>query len=422
MDILIRQAIVVDPSSPFHQQKADIFISNGIIISISEKYGGKADEIIEVPDLYASAGWIDIFADFCDPGYEFKETLESGAGAAAAGGYTDVFIMPHTLPVLQNKSLCEYVIQKGKLLPVHLHPIGAVTKNTEGKELTEMYDMEHTGAVAFSDGMHSIQSAGLLLKALQYVKAIDKTIIQVPDDQTINAHGLMNEGVISTGLGLPGKPAIAEEVMIARDIELLKYTGSKLHFTGVSTGKGLDLIRAAKAEGLAVSCSVTPYHLIFTDNDLHQYDTNLKVTPPVRTLNDREALRRGVLDGTVDCIATHHTPQDTDNKVVEFEYAKVGMIGLQTSFAVTKTALPGLTAERAIELFCTNPAKIFGLSQRRIEENAVASLTLFSMDTAWTFEKANNLSRSHNSPFFGTTFTGKPLGIIKKDKLFLNQL
>ena len=422
MNILLRQAIIIDPSSPFHQQKADIFISNGIIISINAKYDGTADKIIELPDLCVSPGWIDIFADFCDPGYEFKETLETGANAAAAGGYTDVFILPHTLPALQNKSLCEYVIQKSKLLPVHLHPIGAVTKNTEGKELTEMYDMEHTGAVAFSDGMNSIQSAGVLLKALQYVKAIDKTIIQIPDDKTINAHGLMNEGLISTGLGLPGKPAIAEEVMIARDIELVKYTGSKLHFTGVSTGKGIDLIRSAKAEGLAVSCSVTPYHLIFTDDDLDQYDTNLKLTPPLRTVADREALKMAVLDGTVDCIATHHTPQDTDNKVIEFEYAKGGIIGLQTSFAVAKTALPGLTEERVIELFCTNAAKIFGLPQRRVEENTVASLTLFSMNAAWTFEKANNLSRSGNSPFFGATFTGKPLGIINKDKLFLNQL
>ncbi|MEJ7914005.1 MAG: dihydroorotase, partial [Chitinophagaceae bacterium] len=285
-----------------------------------------------------------------------------------------------------------------------------------------MYDMENSGAVAFSDGINSIQSSGILLKALQYVKAIDKVIIQVPDDTSIHTHGLMNEGVVSTGLGLPGKPAIAEELMIARDLELLEYTGSRLHITGVSTAKGIDAIRKAKKASLTVTCAVTPYHLLFCDEDLAGYDTNLKVNPPLRTAADREALREAVRDGTVDCIATHHTPQNADHKVVEFEYAREGMIGLQTSFAAVRKSLPDLDATNLVAVFSSNAGRIFGLKQNAIAEKEPANLSLFNMNAQWTFELEENFSRSHNSPFFGTTFIGKPLGIINKDKLILNQL
>lgn len=422
MDILVKEATVIDPSSPFHLKQAAVFISNGRIVSVGATYDGAAEKTIDFPGLCISPGWIDTFAQFCDPGLEFKETLQTGAAAAAAGGFTNVMLLPNTVPVIQNKALCEYIIQRSESLPVHLHPIGAVTKNTEGKELSEMYDMENSGAVAFSDGLNSIQSAGLLLKALQYVKPVDKTIIQLPDDKSINAHGLMNEGITSTGLGLPGKPALAEELQIARDIELVKYTRSKLHITGVSTKKGLDLIRAAKKEGLPVSCSVTPYHLVFCDEDLCDYDTNLKLTPPLRTAADREAIKEAILDGTVDCIASHHQPQDTDAKIIEFEYAGYGMIGLQTSFAVVATALPQLSPERLIALFCTNAATIFNLQLPAIKENETATLTLFTLNHQWTFEQNDNKSRSQNSAFFGKPFTAKPIGIIAKDSLFLNEL
>jgi len=422
MDILLKAATIIDTFSAFHLQKADLFISNGQIVSISAECNNKADKVINVEGLFVSPGFIDVFAHFNDPGYEYKETLETGAAAAAAGGYTDVFVLPNTNPVIQNKGTCQYIVQKSGLLPVMLHPIGAVTKNIEGKELTEMYDMEQSGAVAFSDGTQSVQSTGLLLKALQYVKAVDKTIIQMPDDKSINAHGLMNEGVVSTGLGLPGKPAIGEELAIVRDIELAKYTSSKLHITGVSSKKGIELIKKAKTEGIPVSCSVTPYHLVFCDEDLAQYDTNLKVSPPLRTTEDRAALQAAVLDGTVDCIASHHNPQDLDQKEVEFEYAKNGMIGLQTCFAAVATALPQISAEKLVALFSTNAAKLFGLHQHTISENAPANLSLFSLQQQWTFTPDQNLSRSDNSAFFGKQFTAKPLGIISKDGLFLNPL
>ena len=419
MNILVRQARIIDPSSSFHLQTADLLIENGVITSIDPSISGRADHIIDIPGLHLSPGWVDVFAHFCDPGFEFKETLETGVAAAAAGGYTDVMVVPNTAPVVHSKSTVEYIVQKSRYLPVTVHPIGAITKNSEGKELAEMYDMEASGAVAFSDGTCSVQSSGLLLKALQYLKAVDRTIIQLPDDRAINPGGLMNEGLVSTRLGLPGRPAIAEELMIARDIELVKYTGSRLHFTGISTAKSIELILQAKSEGLEVSCSVTPYHLYFSDEDLHHYDTNLKVNPPLRTAADRQALQQAVEDGTIDCIASHHLPQDIDNKVSEFEYAKYGMIGLQTAFAIVRTAMPQLSPERLVELFATAPRRIFGLAGGEINQGRRARMSLFAPDKSWTFDR--NRSRSANSPFLGKELTGAPLGIINEDKLFLNQ-
>ena len=418
MDILLRQVHITDPSSPFHQQKVDILVQNGRITQIGA-LEVKADRVIEIEGLCASPGWADVFAHFCDPGFEFRETLETGAAAAASGGYTDVMVLPNTAPVLHNKAGIEYIVQKSKTLAVNVHPIAAITKNTEGKELAEMYDMHASGAVAFSDGTSPLQSSGILLKALQYVKAIDKAIIQIPDDKAISATGLMNEGVHSTRLGLPGKPAIAEELMIQRDIDLAKYTGSKIHITAVSTARSIELIKKAKSEGVGVSCSVTPYHLCFSDKDLEQYDTNLKVNPPLRTEEDVKAVKKAVLDGTVDCIATHHLPHDTDHKVVEFEYAQYGMLGLETGFSVVQSCLPDLSRERLVEIFSSNPRKIFGLPPASIAPDEPACLSLFVPDVHWTVGEPK--SKSKNSPFTGRQLRGKVIGIINKDKLFLNE-
>lgn len=418
MKILLRQVRIVDPASPFHQQTTDILIDKGIIQDIGT-INTSSDQEISIDGLHASAGWVDPFSHFCDPGFEFKETLVSGAAAAAAGGYTDVMIVPNTNPVIHNKGGVEYVVQRSKDLPVRIHPIGAVTKNTEGKELAEMYDMQHSGAIAFGDGTSSIQSSGLLLKALQYLRAIDKIIIQVPDDRAINPSGLMNEGIVSTQLGLPGKPSIAEELMVARDIELVKYTGSKIHFTGVSSAKSMKLIRLAKKEGLQISCSVTPYHLCFTDEDLVQYDTNLKVNPPLRTKEDLAVLKQALLDGTVDCFATHHLPQDTDQKIVEFEYAHFGMTGLETSFGVIRTCFPELGLDQAIELLTIKPRALFQLPAVSLNKNSEAVITLFLPEQKWTVERGH--SKSANTPFTGRQLTGRPVGIINKDKVFLNE-
>ncbi|HMW25784.1 MAG TPA: dihydroorotase, partial [Ferruginibacter sp.] len=231
MKLLIKQAQVIAPSSPLNGKKQDILIENGKITRIADSVTGQVDQVISEEGICVSPGWMDIFADFADPGQEYRETIETGARAAAAGGFTDVMLIPNTSPVTDTKAQADYLVQKGKQTPVNIHPIAAITRKTEGKDLAEMYDMHQAGAIAFGDGIHPVQSAGLLLKALQYVKTIDGTVIQLPDDSSIGANGLMNEGIVSTRMGLPGKPIVAEELMVARDIKLARYTESRLHFT-----------------------------------------------------------------------------------------------------------------------------------------------------------------------------------------------
>jgi dihydroorotase len=291
MNLLIKNARVVDPNSPFNSQSADIFIENGIIKKIGKDLSNKVDKEISADGLCVSPGWVDMFANFADPGYEYKESIDTGCQAAAAGGFTDVLVIPNTKPAIDTKSQVEYIVQKARPTAVNVYPIGAVTKNTEGKELAEMYDMKTSGAIAFGDGINCIQSAGLLLKALQYVKAFGGMIIQLPDDKSINAHGLMHEGIVSTRIGLPGKPSMAEEIIVARDIKLARYAESRLHFTGVSSNKSLEYIERGRKGGINVSCSVTPYHLYFTDDDLKTYDSNLKVNPPVQNTAMRSEKR-----------------------------------------------------------------------------------------------------------------------------------
>ncbi len=420
MKLLIKQARIVDPHSPFNDQSRDILIENGFISEISESITKKADKEIRADDLHVSPGWVDVFSDFCDPGYEFKETLESGSAAAAAGGYTDVLIIPNTNPVIQNKASVEYITGKSASLPVNIHPIGAITKNTEGKELAEMYDMRLCGATAFSDGLHCLQSAGILVKALEYVKAFDGVIIQLPDDKSLGAPGLMNEGIVSTRLGLPGKPPLSEELIVARDIKLAGYAGSKIHFTGISTRRSFELIEKAKQAGISVSCSVTPYHLFFTDADLVQYDTNLKVNPPLRTAAEKDFLKTSVLNEGIDCIATHHSPHEYDSKTIEFEYAKTGMTGLETAYGVLRTVLPEISPDKWVRLLSSNPRKIFGLAEATVKKDNKAILTLFQPSKKWTVHENEFQSRSKNSPFTGKELTGKPMGIINGEKICLN--
>ncbi len=419
MKVLVKQARIIDPTSPYHKRVQDIFINAGRISHISDTIQEEADQVVSVQDIHVSPGWVDVFANFGDPGYEHKETLETGSRAAAAGGFTDVFLIPNTRPVIDSKTQVEYLNSRPSALAATVHAIGAISKNIEGKELAEMYDMHKSGAAAFGDGIRPVQSAGLLLKALQYVKAFDGVIIQLPDDQSVGANGLMHEGIISTQLGLAGKPIIAEELLVARDIKLARYTASRLHFTGVTSPRSLEYIRRAKDSGLQVTCSVTPYHLFFNDSDLQEYDTNLKVFPPLRTATEQSALQQAVADGTVDCIATHHMPQDYDNKVLEFEYAKNGMTGLETCYPVLKTILPSVSEERWVELLCRNARRIFGLPQPVVKENEDARLTLFSPSGSSQFNSKTFYSRSANSAFIGTALSGAVTGTIRGNDLFI---
>lgn len=420
MKLLLKQVTISDKNSPYNGLVKDILIIDGIIDKIVGSISAPDATVIDKKGLSVSLGWMDIFSHFNDPGLEYKETLATGADAAAAGGFTHVFVLPNTQPVVTTKSSVEYIVQRSKSLPVNIHPLGSVSKNAEGKELAEMYDMHNSGAIAFSDGLQPVQTAGLFVKALQYVKAINAVLIQLPTDKSVALFGLINEGITSTQSGLAGIPAIAEELMVSRDIELAKYTESKLHITGISTAKSLQLIKEAKEQGVKVTCSVTPYHLTFSDEDLADYDTYLKTEPPLRGKEDVAALRLGVKNGDIDCIASHHLPQNNDYKICEFEHAATGMIGLETSFAVVNHLFPEMTTEKLIDLFSNNARNIFSFKTNIIKENEPADLTIFERETSFIYDIASIKSKSKNSPYINRQLKGKVIGIVNKDKLYLN--
>jgi dihydroorotase len=411
MSMLLRQAKVIHPSSSFHGQSADILIKEGRIVSISSSIEN-TDNVpeIAVPGLTLSTGWVDLFADYCEPGYEHKETIASGLDAARAGGFTDVLLLPNTNPVIDSKSGVQALLQRAAGHTVRLHPLGAVSREIAGKALAEMLDMRAHGAIAFTDGWHPVQNSSLLLKALEYVKAFKGIILQMPVDTSLSAGGLMHEGEISTRLGMPGIPALAETLMVHRDIELVRYTGSRLHITGISAAESVAMIRAAKAEGLDVTCSVTPYHLALNDEALLQYSSLYKVTPPLRSEADRQALIEGLSDGTIDCIASHHHPQDWDAKSREFEYAGSGMNVQEMVFPIVWNAVRGqVSLERLTDALSTRAREIFNLPVTAPDAGNDASFTIFTTEQTSTFQQNNLKSKGMNNPFLGKELQGKVL-------------
>lgn len=420
MDILIRSARIIDTGSKFHNQVRDILVSNGKIKKIGAKLVNttKAREV-KADNLHVSLGWVDLNTYLADPGYEQKETIESGCAAAAFGGFTHICCMPNTQPVVQNKAQVEYVLRKAAGEVVSVHPIGAVTQNCDGKDLAEMYDMHTAGAIAFSDGLKPSPSAGLLERALLYTKAFDGLVMTHPEDKSISKNGVMNEGVMSTRMGLPAAPALAEEIAVNRDLYVLEYTDAKLHMLDVSLAKSVELIKAAKKKKLNITASVNAYNLLLDETAVGSYDTNAKVNPHLRSKKDIDALIKGVNDGTIDTITSAHQPHDEECKKLEFDKADFGMIGLETCFAVANTALQGkATTDKLVELLANNPRKILGL-ENVIAEGVEADLTLFDPKMKWTFTEKDIKSRSLNTPFAGTQFTGKALGVINKGKIQL---
>lgn len=420
MKVLLKNARIVCPGNPFHNSKKDLLITEGFITRISENITEQADDIISHDNLHVSLGWMDIFSHFNDPGKEYREDLFSGTNAARAGGFTDVLTVPNTDPPVSSRTQVDYYIKRSVSLPVSLHPIACVTRNHNGKELAEMYDLKESGAVAFSDGLHPIQDAGILLKALQYMLPFEGTLIQIPVNKSIQPGGLMHEGIMSTKLGLPGKPAMAEEMMISRDIDLVRYTNSRIHFTGVSTAAGLQLINQAKKEGLHVTCSVTPYHCHFCDEDLHSYDTNLKTDPPLRSRSDMMALQNAIREGIIDGIASHHFPLHSDEKFCEFENALAGMTGLESVFGAMNLFFE--KTEDLVSLLTVSNRRIFGIPLPELKEGAPARLTLFDPDAEYTLTKDMIRSRSGNNAFIGRKLKGIPLGTILNEKVNAGKL
>jgi dihydroorotase len=421
MEILIRSARIIDTGSPFHNQVKDILVANGKIKKIGNKLPNtsKAKEV-KSENLHVSLGWFDMNTFLADPGYEQKETIESGCRAAAYGGFTHICCMPNTHPVIQSKSQIEYVLRKSANEIVSVHPLGAVTHNNEGKDLAEMYDMYSAGAIAFSDGLKPSADAGMVERSLLYVKAFDGLVMNHAEDKTISKNGVMHEGVVSTKAGLPGAPALAEEISVNRDLYILEYTESKLHLLDISLKRSVDLIRTAKRKGLKVTASVNAYNLMLDETAVSDYNTNYKVNPHLRSTTDIAALAKGLADGTIDTITSAHQPHDEECKKLEFDKADFGMIGLETCFAVANTALKEkVDLEKIIEALANNPRAILGL-ENKIEEGAEADLTLFNPDFKWTFTEADIKSKSKNTPFVGANFIGRAVGVINKGRFQSN--
>lgn len=419
MEFLIRAAEILHPNSPLHKSTKDVLISNGKIKKIADhiEFDG---QIISCQDLKLSIGWFDMRAHYNDPGFEHKEDLDSGLLSAMAGGFTDVALLPNTDPVISTKNSVSYYDKQSRVSPVHLHPIAAVTVGFQGNELTEMIDLHHAGAIAFSDGLKTIWHTDILLKALQYLQKFNGLLINRPEDHHLTAFGHMNEGYVSTVMGLKGMPGLSESLMIQRDLKLLEYAGGKIHFTLISTKESVDLIREAKSKSLNVTCDIGVNYLRFIDQDLEEYDTSLKVNPPYRLEEDRLALIEGVLDGTIDVIVSDHNPHDEESKKLEFDLADFGSPNQQHFYSVLNGSL-GNELSDAINLFTSKPREILGLKVPRIEEGEDACITLFSPTESWMFNAKTNKSKSVASPVFNQELQGSIIGIINKGDLHLNQ-
>jgi dihydroorotase len=419
MNLLIKQATIVDSSSPYNGKVMDILIEKGIITQIKKSIVPERGlKTIETAGIHVSAGWVDMQVNFCDPGYEHKETLDNGLKSAARGGFTGVCLMSGTNPPMHNKGQIEYVVNRSKNSLVDVFPIGTLSHNQDGKDLSEMYDMKLSGAVAFSDYKKTTKDAGLVLRALQYSDNINSFIITHCDDKTISHEGLVNEGVTSTKLGLKGIPALAEEIMLQRNIQILEYTGGKMHIPTISTKGSVELIKKAKAKKLNISCGVAAYNLLLEDTELEGFDTNFKVNPPLRTKEDIEALKKGIADGTIDVIVSDHSPQDVESKDLEFDLADNGMIGLESCFGVLNAALSSkLALENIINTLTINPRAILGLPAVVITEDTLANLTLFIPSQKYMFERSHIVSANKNSGFIGRELKGEVIGVINNNAL-----
>lgn len=418
MEFLIRSAQIIDESSPLHLSKQDILISGGIITKIDDHIDFNG-EVISANNLMVSVGWFDMRAHYQDPGNEHKEDLESGCAVAAAGGFTDVLLLPNTQPVNSTKNGISYYLKWNKGSVVQLHPMAAVTLGCEGKELTEMIDLHTAGAVAFGDGLKPIWHTDIMLKGLQYLQKFDGLLINKPEDEMLTAFGHMNEGKASTLMGLKGMPTLAESIMIERDLKLLEYAGGKLHFSMVSSKESIKLIREAKERGLKVTCDTGINYLRFVDEDLSDYDTNLKVNPPYRTEADRAALIAAVEDGTIDCLVSDHIPHDEESKKLEFDLADFGSSNQQTFYSVLFEVF-GDKAINYLPLVTSHPRNLLKQETPAIQEGSEACLTIFNHEE-WTFDSKANLSKSVASPLLGKRIGGKVIGIVNQGQFILNQ-
>ena len=419
--LLIKNALVQSPGSPHHGKKRDLLIKKGRIELIRARIDEPKVKSFDAKGAFVSPGWMDVGVQICDPGYEFREDLDTVSRAAAAGGFTAIVAQPNTQPAIHSKSEVLYLKKSAEQLLIDLYPLGAISQNCEGKDITEMYDMQQAGAIAFSDGKKALQNGGLMMRALQYVKAVDGLVINAIYDQNIAEKGQMHEGKMSTSLGMKGIPALAEELMLIRDLYLLEYTGSRLHVANVSTAGAVALLAEARKKGARLSASVPVMNLVFTDEVLTDFDTNFKVLPPLREKADVKALVKALKTGTIDLVGSNHIPWEGEAKNLEFPYAKFGAIGLETLFPLLSTHLQDLlSVEEMVDILAVRPRKVFGIPVPQIKEKEEANLTIFNTKEEWTFGKEHIYSKSSNTPLMGHQFRGRVLGVLNKGQVFLS--
>ncbi len=417
--ILITSATLVSAGHPLHLTSVDVLVKNGKIEKIgkSVKAEGKVQEI-NGKGSFLSVGFFDLNVNFGEPGYETKEDIQTGTAAAASGGFTGVAVHPNTNPPIHSRSEVSLIVNTAKGNLVDVFPVGAVSKKREGNELAELFDMKINGAVAFSDGNRSVQQAGLMGRALLYAKGFQGLIMTFPQDESIAADNKMNEGEVSTYLGMKGIPNLAESIMVSRDLFLAEYNESPIHFSTISTEESVDLIKKAKAKGIQVTCDVAAHNLVFTDEDVKSFDSHYKVSPPLRTNRDVKALIKGLKDGVIDAVVSQHTPHEIEFKEVEFQIAKDGIIASQTVLPLLIKA--GFNPESIVEKLAENPRKVLNLPVPQLVEGEDANLVLFSMDKKWTLDNNSNKSKSTNSPLFGKELTGQVLATINNNQVIIN--
>lgn len=417
MKYKLQNVRIIDPRSAWHQQVKDIIIDQGQI----QEIGGneEVDKVIDASGMAVLPGFFETYANVGDPGYEHREDLKTVTRAALKGGVTALCAIADNEPVSQHKSQIDYIIKNNPNKLVDIWPIGAVTENLKGVNPTEMLDMHHAGAIAFGDMPRPISNSGVMMRALQYVLPFDGIICTNSYDKGLAQDGQVNEGRVSIRMGVKGVPHLAETLQIYRDLELLEYTDGRLHISGVSTKEGVELIRKAKAKGLKVTASVYLHHLLFTEDKVSEFDTNYKVMPPLRTDQDQQALKAGLLDGTMDAISSQHIPLDIESKRLEFSYATPGMANMQFAFAMAWKALGDLT--QIAEYYAIKPSQIFKKEVSVIEAGASANLILVNTEEAETISAKQRKSKSDNSPLFGQELVGVVKAVFNNQEVHWNE-
>ncbi|MGK9368152.1 dihydroorotase [Melioribacter sp. Ez-97] len=421
MKIILKDVTLLNPDQKLNEKK-DLLIEDGII----SKVGGLKEEDYENSAVYDFAGkycvpgLFDMHVHLREPGREDEETIETGSNAAAAGGFTEIACMPNTTPDIDSAEIVRYIKEKSKNHLVEVYPVAAATKKRQGEAISPMFELYEAGAVGFSDDGAAIKTAAVLKNALEYSKMFNVPIIEHCEDETL-ADGAMNEGITSTILGLPPLPSVSEDIIVIRDILMAEYTGGKVHIAHISTKKAVELVRWAKERNINVTAEVTPHHFTLTDESLKTYDTNFKMSPPLRSAEDVEAIIEGLKDGTIDCIASDHAPHSIEEKEMEFIYAPNGILGLETELGLAISELvhkKRITMEQLVEKLSINPRKILNLPVPQFKAGEAANLTVIDPDLIWTVDVSKFKSKSKNSPFDKKLLTGKAVAVINKRKMY----